>query len=66
MTTRAPVTTVEARTWLEAGERDVIQPGWEKALAGSASVDGVVLRPSALAAAVATAGRFERVIGTSP
>jgi hypothetical protein len=62
MTTTAPVTTARTTTWLEAGDRDVMQPGWKEALADSPSVDGVVLRPSALVAAVAGGGRFDRVI----
>lgn len=62
MTITAPVTTARTTTWLEARGRDVMQPGWEKELADSLRADGVVLRPSALAAAVATGGHLDRVI----
>lgn len=62
MTTTAPVTTARTTTWLEAGDRDVMPLGWDESLTDSLSVDGVVLRPTALAAAVAAGGRFDRVI----
>lgn len=55
-------TTTDHTTWLEADAHDLLEASWAAALLDPSTADGIVLRPGALAAAVAAGGRFDRLI----